>query len=259
MCRQRDAGEEGGAGSLRVVEGLLHSSIGHADVGTLLEHLCGNADAQIPVIEHTLVVRRSMVVGSSGPVAAGNGLRRNGQQFAKGILSGADGTTGIDDLRLHTQVRRLQLVDSGGVSLTVLIECLLGLERGVPETVGLLEDVELTVEQQEIVVLLCDGADEIGARGLLAQLGLQEHGLRGALLIGDGPEHIDVHRQLQGQRVGLREGALVEAGECALRCEVKRRQIGQLGHLQRGFALLHSDAGGIHIGIVGQHLFDQLL
>ena len=151
------------------------------------------------------------------------------------------------------------LVDGRGIGLTILIECLLRLERGVPEAVGLSEDVKLAVEQQEIVVLLGDGTDEVRAHGLLAQLGLQEHGLGGALLTGDGTEHIDIHRQLQGQRVGLREGTLVEAGECALWSEVKRRQIGHLGHLQRSLALLDSDAGRVQVGIVGQHLIDQCL
>ena len=41
--------------------------------------------------------------------------------------------------------------------------------------------------------------------------------------------------------------------------EVKRRQIGQLSHLQRSLATLHGDAGRVQVGIVGQHLLNQLL
>ena len=39
-----DGGEEGRTGCCRVVESLLHGIVGHADVRTVLQHLCRYAD-----------------------------------------------------------------------------------------------------------------------------------------------------------------------------------------------------------------------
>ena len=105
-------------------------------------------------------------------MAASDRVRRDAKQFAKGIFSGADVTTGIDNLRLYIQVGRFHLVDGSRVGLAVLIECLLGVERGVPETVGLREDYHLAVEQHKHIILPGDGADEVRLYSLFAELGL---------------------------------------------------------------------------------------
>ena len=52
--RQRDAGEEGGAGGLRIIECLLHSMVGHTDIRTILQHAGRHAKMQVLVIEHAL-------------------------------------------------------------------------------------------------------------------------------------------------------------------------------------------------------------
>ena len=83
-------------------------------------------------------------------------LRRDGQQTTDGVFDGADASTDVDDLRLHIQVRRLQLVDGGRVCLSVFIQSLLCLQRGSPEAVGLDEDVQFTVEQLQVEILLGD-------------------------------------------------------------------------------------------------------
>ena len=126
-------------------------------------------------------------------MAANDGLRSNAKKFAEGILCSSDVATYVNNLCLHVQVGRLQLVDSGAVSLAVLVERLLGFERSVPDAVGLGEDVQLAVEQQKQVVLLSDSADEVRAYGFLAQLSLQEHSFGGALLVRDATKHVNIH------------------------------------------------------------------
>ena len=117
-------------------------------------------------------------------------LRGDAEQAADLILGRTDIALDADDLQLHVEPRRLLLVDGRGVGLTVLIEGLLGIERGLPKTVGLDEDVKLAVEQLEIEILLGDGADEVGAGRLLGHLSPQQGGLGSALLIPQGTEHI---------------------------------------------------------------------
>ena len=55
-------------------------------------------------------------------------LRGGSQQLTDGILDSEDMTAGIDNLRLHVQIRCLHLVDSSAVGLTVFPKCLLGLK-----------------------------------------------------------------------------------------------------------------------------------
>ena len=56
-CRtaEVDAGIESGTGCCSVVESLLHSVVGHTDVGTVLQHLGGNANLQVFGVEHTFI------------------------------------------------------------------------------------------------------------------------------------------------------------------------------------------------------------
>ena len=156
-------------------------------------------------------------------------LRTDGQQLADGILDGTDVTAGINYLRLHAQVRSLHLVDGSAIGLAVLPEGLLGLERLVPQAIGLQEDFQLAVKHLQHQILLGSNGDEVGARGLLIHLSLQQHGLGGTLLVGDGTEHVNVHRQLQRQVVSLGGCTLVKTGEGALRRKDQRGQVGHLG------------------------------
>ena len=73
-------------------------------------------------------------------------LRGGSQQLTDGILDSENITSGIDNLRLHVQIRCLHLVDGSTVGLTVLPKCLLGFKRLVPQTIGLYENVQLAVE-----------------------------------------------------------------------------------------------------------------
>ena len=74
-------------------------------------------------------------------------LWRDGQQFAEGVLGGTDTAARIDNLRLDIDVRCLHLVDSGGISLTVLEERLLRFERGTPKAVSHGQDIQLAIKQ----------------------------------------------------------------------------------------------------------------
>ena len=144
-----------------------------------------------------------MMQGRGSPDIALDVLWRDGQQSADGILHAADVAACVHNLRLHVQVRRLHLIHGGGVDFAVFPERLLGFQRGIPEAVGSVQDFQLAVEHLQHVVLLCGSRDKVRLDGFLTYLCLQEQGLGGALLVGDGAEGIDVHRELQGQVVGL--------------------------------------------------------
>ena len=150
------------------------------------------------------------------PEVALDALGCASHQAADGILHTAYVAARIDNLCLHVQVRRLHLIDCGRVRLAVFPKCLLGVQRDVPEAVGLRQDIQLSVEQLQHVVLLGCGRDEVGTHHLFAHLCLLEHGLCGTFLIGDGAKHVKVHRHLQRQVVGLAGLALVKAGYGAL-------------------------------------------
>ena len=259
---QRDGREECGTGGIRVIEGLLHSVVGHADVRTVLQHHGRNTDVEITDVEHALTyvalglgVRQYRVA----PLAAADVLRCNGQQATDGILDAEDVATHVGNLGLHVEVRRLHLVDGRAIRLTILPEGNLCLQRGFPQAVGLRENLQLSVEHLQQVVLLGGGGNEVGTDGLLAHLDLQHHGLGGTLLVGDATKHVDIPRQLQRQVVGLRPGVVVKLRQRSRRCEVQCRQIGQLGSLQRRLRLLDGDACRVQVGVVGQHLLDELL
>ena len=263
--RQRYAGEEGRTGCLCVVESLLHSKVGHADVGAQLKQTCRNANLQELGVEHALasslarigccVLRKSR----GTPAAAIDVLWGDGKQPTDSVLHITDVAASVYYLRLHIQIGRLHLINGSGENLTVLPKRLLRFERSVPKAVGHGENLQLTVEHLKHKILLGCSRNKIGAHSLLAHLSLHEHGLRGALLVGQGSKQIDIHRQLKRQVIGLRPRVVVEFGHGSLRREIERRQIGHLGGLQRSLALLHCDAGRVQIGVVGQHLLDELL
>ena len=124
-------------------------------------------------------------------------LRCLSQQAADGILHTTNIATCFNNLGLHSQVRRLHLVDGSAVGLAVFPKRLLGFQRGIPEAVGSRQNLQLTVEDLQHEVLLCYGGDEVGSYGFLSDLGLQEYSFRLALLARDGAECIDVHAELQ--------------------------------------------------------------
>ena len=152
--RQRDAGEEGSTSILCVVESLLHVVVGQTDVRTLLQHQSRHTHPQIAVLKHTTIFCRSVVLGFRTPISSLDVLRSDAQDTADSILRSTDATLDVHNLRLHTQPRRLLLVDSRRVCLSVLIQRPLCLQRRLPKTVSLGEDFQLAVEQHESVILL---------------------------------------------------------------------------------------------------------
>ena len=177
-CRtaERDAGIECRAGCCRIVKSLLHRVVSHTNVRTVLQHHGRHADMQILGIKHLLLciaLSLSMVQYRAAPLLAVDMLRGGSQQLADGILDRADITTHIHDLRLHTQIRSLHLVNGGAIGLTVLPERLLRLQRLVPDAISLHQDFQLTVQHLQQEILLCGDRDEVGARSFLLHLSLQ--------------------------------------------------------------------------------------
>ena len=150
--------------------------VSHTNVRTVLQHHGRHTDMQILGIKHLLrsiALSLSMVQHRTAPLLAADMLRGGSQQLADGILDRADITTHIHDLRLHTQIRSLHLVNGGAIGLTVLPERLLRLQRLVPDAISLHQDFQLTVQHLQHEILLCGDRDEVGARSFLLHLSLQ--------------------------------------------------------------------------------------
>ena len=111
LARQCDAGIEGSAGGLHVIEGFLDEEVGQADVGTALEHHGRHADLQEPLLEHTVAFGGRVVLSACCPMGALDVLRRDAEQAADLILCGMDGAADGDYLDFHVEPRRLLLVD----------------------------------------------------------------------------------------------------------------------------------------------------
>ena len=185
---KRDGGEEGGTCHLRVVEGLFHHVVSHADVGAVLQQLSRYALCQL--------LRQRI----SAPLATLDVTWRNSQQAADGVLYALNAAARIDHLRLDIEPRCLQLVDSSRIGLSVLPKRPLRIERSAPKAVCLDEDFQLSVKHLQQAVLLADRADEIRVNDALIALCLQHYCLRCTLSVGDGAEgfHLPVYLQRQG-------------------------------------------------------------
>ena len=171
--------------------------VGHADVRTVFQQLGWYANLQILCVEHMLFGIThclGMMQRGAAPLLAVDVLRADSHQFADGILYGTDVAAGVDDLRLHAEIGCLHLVDGSAIGLAVLPKRLFGLERLVPETVGLHENFQLAVEHLQQEVLLSRDGNEVRTYGLFLHLSLQEHSLCCALLVGNRAEDVDIHR-----------------------------------------------------------------
>ena len=244
---QRDGGEEGGTGSLHVVVSLLNHMVCHADVGPALQQLCRHA------VDHLLRQR------VASPLAALDASGRNAHQAAEIVLDALDIALRVHNLCLDVEPRSLHLLYGRGVGFAVLPKRPLRLERSVPERIGLGENLQLAVQYLQQCILLAGDADEVGVDRILVALSLQQRSLRRALPVGDGAERLYLPVHLQRQRIDLCCTAIVEARYASLRSDVERRQVGELGCLERCLALLHGNAGRTQVGVAGQHLLDELL
>ena len=123
--------------------------VGHADVGTVFQHHGRHTQFQVLRVKHLLLgiaLSVSMVQRGTTPLLAVDVLGGDGQQLADGILDEADMPAGVNNLRLHVQVRCFHLVDGSTECLAVLPERLLNVKRLVPEAVGHGEYFQLSVE-----------------------------------------------------------------------------------------------------------------
>ena len=123
--------------------------VSHTDIRAILQHLGWNTNLQVLDIEHAIfgiTHRLGMMQHRATPLLAVNVLRADSQQLADGILYSTNVAAGIDNLSLYAQVRSLHLVHCGAICLAVLPQRLLCIKRLVPQTVGLREDFQLTVE-----------------------------------------------------------------------------------------------------------------
>ena len=81
--------------------------VGHADVGTVLQHLGRYTDFQVLGVEHTFIsITRglSMMQHGTAPLLAFDMSWTDSQQPAEGILDGKDFAANICNLCLHIQV-----------------------------------------------------------------------------------------------------------------------------------------------------------
>ena len=91
-------------------------------------------------------------------------LRRSAQQSAQAVLRREDASLCVDDLLLDIHTGRLHLVDSSRIGLSVLPERTLSLQRFIPQTVRLREDLQFHVAQQQLEIILRDGGDKVRPR-----------------------------------------------------------------------------------------------
>ena len=235
-------------GSGRVVKGLCQRVFGIFHVGTVGEHLRGNADHQI--------LRKNLLVERAAFEAAGSFP----QQRREAVFHFADLVLQVEQRGFDRIVACFGLRNRRFVGHTRLFHGPHRIDGFEPFFSGFRRDLVLSVEHQQRVVEIGDGGDDLRADSLLVLLALCEKSFRPALAVGEFAENIDLPAGRYGNGVGPRGVPRVgQAAHASVRSEVERGQVCQACRLQRRFRLFYAPVSRLEVGVVVQSLLDELL